>query len=411
MLPTPASSTNLLPSPPKTQPPELTLPPATYTTLPPRKSAIAAAQRIQRPPSPSPSPSPPPPRRAARVIHVNPATSSKPSASTSLTGAGVTKSSSTSTTKKSKKTQRKTAHSLIERRRRGKINDEFEKLRRLVPACQDQNERSMHKLEVLKASVDYLEYLKGLMEKKGIEIDDSRSRQPLASRQFEHEEERSEGDDMELDSEMEDNQMNRSQASASDRGPAEIEVLELVPPSPPVNSFPSMPNPPPRPARRQSKTQSSTPATRKQPRPIAPAPPSITAPAKWPTPVATPQQQAYQPQTPPTPPHQPRHRPSLPSFNSSFALYLPDSMSSPPLSNHFGSYTSQLPTPQDEEALLLLSLRRPSSDDGSVYGSMSSASGSFGMSEGSVFGGSSSNSSNCGGVLSGRVSVKDLLSS
>jgi hypothetical protein len=279
-----------------------------------------------------------------------------------------------------------------------------------VPACQDQSERNMHKLEVLKASVDYLEYLKVLLEKKGIEVDNSRSRQPSVSQQTEREEERVDDDDMEIDSEEEEIRTTNADKAEFSTSPKAISPLQMSRPSPPVNSFPSMPNPPSHQPRRQPKSQQpSTSIPRTQPRPIAPAPPSIIAPATWPTSTKAPKQQAYMPQTPPTPPNPPRHRPSLPSFNSSFALYLADSMSSPPLPNQTGSFPPQLPTPQDEEALLLLSLRRPSSDDGSVYGSISSASGGFSSSDGSVYGGSSSGSS-CGSVVSGRVSVKDLLS-
>ncbi|KAL9607198.1 MAG: hypothetical protein Q9167_007864 [Letrouitia subvulpina] len=55
-----------------------------------------------------------------------------------------------------KKTARKTAHSVIERRRRSYLNCEFETLKNLIPACQN---REMHKLAILQASVDYIRYL------------------------------------------------------------------------------------------------------------------------------------------------------------------------------------------------------------------------------------------------------------
>ena len=41
---------------------------------------------------------------------------------------------------------RKTAHSVIERRRRSKMNEEFAVLKNLIPACKDQE---MHKLAIL----------------------------------------------------------------------------------------------------------------------------------------------------------------------------------------------------------------------------------------------------------------------
>ena len=41
---------------------------------------------------------------------------------------------------------RKTAHSVIERRRRSKMNEEFSVLKDMIPACKDQE---MHKLAIL----------------------------------------------------------------------------------------------------------------------------------------------------------------------------------------------------------------------------------------------------------------------
>ena len=48
-----------------------------------------------------------------------------------------------------RKTARKTAHSLIERRRRGKMNEEFGVLKDMIPACTGQE---MHKLAILQVS-------------------------------------------------------------------------------------------------------------------------------------------------------------------------------------------------------------------------------------------------------------------
>ncbi|KAK4993568.1 hypothetical protein LTR66_005975 [Elasticomyces elasticus] len=55
-----------------------------------------------------------------------------------------------------RKIARKTAHSLIERRRRSKMNEEFGVLRDLIPACKGQE---MHKLAILQASIEYTRYL------------------------------------------------------------------------------------------------------------------------------------------------------------------------------------------------------------------------------------------------------------
>ena len=51
-----------------------------------------------------------------------------------------------STSVAGKKLARKTAHSVIERRRRSKMNEEFGVLKAMIPACTDQE---MHKLAIL----------------------------------------------------------------------------------------------------------------------------------------------------------------------------------------------------------------------------------------------------------------------
>lgn len=114
-------------------------------------------------------PLPPPPGRARKIIEMKPkpSTSASPIPSSSSTAAKDTtegtKKTSKSTTA-SRKISRKTAHSLIERRRRGKMNDEFEVLKDMIPACKASEDggsgREMHKLEILKASVEYIRYLK-----------------------------------------------------------------------------------------------------------------------------------------------------------------------------------------------------------------------------------------------------------
>lgn len=49
-----------------------------------------------------------------------------------------------------RKIARKTAHSLIERRRRSKMNEEFGMLKDMIPACAGQD---MHKLAILQVGV------------------------------------------------------------------------------------------------------------------------------------------------------------------------------------------------------------------------------------------------------------------
>ncbi|KAK9439186.1 extensin [Metarhizium brunneum] len=60
-----------------------------------------------------------------------------------------------------RKIARKTAHSLIERRRRSKMNEEFAVLKGMIPACTGE----MHKLAILQASIDYVRYLEDCVAK------------------------------------------------------------------------------------------------------------------------------------------------------------------------------------------------------------------------------------------------------
>lgn len=68
-----------------------------------------------------------------------------PDAHTQPTAASTRKQPS-STSVAGRKIARKTAHSLIERRRRSKMNEEFGVLKDMIPACKDQE---MHKLAIL----------------------------------------------------------------------------------------------------------------------------------------------------------------------------------------------------------------------------------------------------------------------
>jgi hypothetical protein len=60
------------------------------------------------------------------------------------------KNNAKSTTAAGRKIARKTAHSLIERRRRSKMNEEFGVLKDMIPACQGQE---MHKLAILSVCI------------------------------------------------------------------------------------------------------------------------------------------------------------------------------------------------------------------------------------------------------------------
>ncbi|TKA72627.1 hypothetical protein B0A55_05978 [Friedmanniomyces simplex] len=117
---------------------------------------------------------PPPPTRSRKIIQMKPKDSSgeqqalptaqaanvsplavgkTPSASSA---GGKRKQNNSGATAAGRKIARKTAHSLIERRRRSKMNEEFGVLKDMIPACKGQE---MHKLAILQASIEYLRYL------------------------------------------------------------------------------------------------------------------------------------------------------------------------------------------------------------------------------------------------------------
>ncbi|KAJ6257255.1 hypothetical protein Dda_8144 [Drechslerella dactyloides] len=99
----------------------------------------------------------PPPTRQHPIIQMKPRevapaimedTAAKPAAGSKRKTTGVSAAK--------RKIARKTAHSEIERRRRSKMNDQFAKLKNMVPACKNQD---MHKLAILEATTEYLAYL------------------------------------------------------------------------------------------------------------------------------------------------------------------------------------------------------------------------------------------------------------
>ncbi|PVI08569.1 hypothetical protein DM02DRAFT_637297 [Periconia macrospinosa] len=108
---------------------------------------------------------PPPPTRSRKIIQMKPkeaqelpnptptTTTAKPPAAPPATGK---KKQPGTTTAAGRKIARKTAHSLIERRRRSKMNEEFGVLKDMIPACAGQE---MHKLAILQASIEYMRYL------------------------------------------------------------------------------------------------------------------------------------------------------------------------------------------------------------------------------------------------------------
>jgi len=107
---------------------------------------------------------PPPPTRSRKIIQMKPRGQLDETMETVDEGAKAGKATSNPSKKKApsstsvagRKIARKTAHSLIERRRRSKMNEEFGVLKDMIPACTGQE---MHKLAILQASIEYMRYL------------------------------------------------------------------------------------------------------------------------------------------------------------------------------------------------------------------------------------------------------------
>jgi hypothetical protein len=100
---------------------------------------------------------PPPPTRSRKIIQMKPKdtqdtpkaqpqTPNAKAAAAAGTTNGTKRKQSSNTSAAGRKIARKTAHSLIERRRRSKMNEEFGVLKDMIPACRGQE---MHKLAIL----------------------------------------------------------------------------------------------------------------------------------------------------------------------------------------------------------------------------------------------------------------------
>lgn len=115
---------------------------------------------------------PPPPTRLRKIIQMKPkeeksivqeqgtqagdAATTSGAATKGKGSGGRGKKQNNGSTAAGRKIARKTAHSLIERRRRSKMNEEFGVLKDMIPACAGQE---MHKLAILQASIEYMRYL------------------------------------------------------------------------------------------------------------------------------------------------------------------------------------------------------------------------------------------------------------
>ncbi|OAQ58961.1 HLH transcription factor [Pochonia chlamydosporia 170] len=71
----------------------------------------------------------------------------------------------------SSRATKKTAHRLVERRRRDKTNEAFAVLESMIPACTG----NVHKLAILQASIDYIRYLENCLAKLKWRLGDHQS--------------------------------------------------------------------------------------------------------------------------------------------------------------------------------------------------------------------------------------------
>lgn len=146
---------------------------SSYRPISPAGPADAARKRPANPSGPVITKDdfalPPPPTRSRKIIQMNPRDMDAPehtpraaagtspniagkagAAAPQTTAGGKRKQNANGATAAGRKIARKTAHSLIERRRRSKMNEEFGVLKDMIPAC---NGQEMHKLAILQVGV------------------------------------------------------------------------------------------------------------------------------------------------------------------------------------------------------------------------------------------------------------------
>ncbi|KAF3067102.1 hypothetical protein GL218_08766 [Daldinia childiae] len=154
--------------------------PSTKTTYPVQPSETVKSRRRSSAAQKETFALPPPPTRSRRIIQMKPRPQEEPveqpspdktapaTTGKSGAGAGSKKKQPSATSAAGRKIARKTAHSLIERRRRSKMNEEFAVLKGLIPACTGE----MHKLAILQASIEYVRYLEDCIAKLKEQHDD-----------------------------------------------------------------------------------------------------------------------------------------------------------------------------------------------------------------------------------------------
>ncbi|KAF5008379.1 hypothetical protein FDECE_5335 [Fusarium decemcellulare] len=190
-----ASSSRVSPTDTKSHPLVTTSPGTTFPMQPAETVKARRRSSAAREPKENTFALPPPPTRSRKIIQMKPraqegssdngtskekAKAGNKNSAMAKAAAATTNAKTTATTTgdaasddKGKKKQpsatsaagrkiaRKTAHSLIERRRRSKMNEEFGVLKSMIPACTG----DMHKLSILQASIEYIRYLEDCVSK------------------------------------------------------------------------------------------------------------------------------------------------------------------------------------------------------------------------------------------------------
>ncbi|KAK5074267.1 hypothetical protein LTR64_006589 [Lithohypha guttulata] len=176
------------------------LPPAAINRRSPPTSPVIQRKRTLSGSTKNKEELPPPPSRARKIIQMKPKEDAQSAPATGTAGTTSTKPTSPTSKRKQpsatsaagRKIARKTAHSIIERRRRSKMNEEFGVLKDMIPACKGVE---MHKLAILQAGIEYVKYLQGCVDKlqgdrKGMPI-----LEPLPTPRLAVEDEESEDDE------------------------------------------------------------------------------------------------------------------------------------------------------------------------------------------------------------------------
>lgn len=212
---------------------------------------------------------PPPPTRSRKIIQMKPRESDQQENSPLISAAvaqnaektqsnpqagGKRRQNNTNTTAAGRKIARKTAHSLIERRRRSKMNEEFGVLKDMIPACKGQE---MHKLAILQvilriclkqnvlsliltqASIEYLRYLEQCVADLKAQNNSPRAEVPSSSvRKDAQAHEDDEDDEMEDDNE-DDTAVSTPSTAPQDRPGSRVSLPSLSQITPMTTSTPS----------------------------------------------------------------------------------------------------------------------------------------------------------------------------